>query len=142
MAYTYRFIEELSITDAAFEVTSDTLKGLFEGAAVATFEVMADTSMVRAIEKRNIELKERDPDILLYSWLEELIFLKDAEGIIFSRFDIMIREGYELEAEASGELIGDYTGELRTDVKAVTMHLFEVKQIEGERWWARVVLDI
>ncbi len=141
MSYTYRFIEELSITDAAFEVTSDTLSGLFEGAAVATFEVMADTSTVRAVEKRKIKLKERGPDILLYSWLEELIFLKDAEGIIFSKFDIMIKEGYELEAEASGELIGDYTGELKTDVKAVTMHLFEVKQIE-ERWWARVVLDI
>jgi len=46
-----------------------------------------------------------------------------------------------LTASASGENIDEKKHNLRTDIKAVTYHMFEVKKT-GDTWNARVVLDI
>jgi SHS2 domain-containing protein len=40
-----------------------------------------------------------------------------------------------------GEPIDLNKHELLVDVKAVTMHLFEVKKLNGE-WFARVIVDV
>jgi SHS2 domain-containing protein len=82
-------------------------------------------------------------DGLFFDWLSELVYLKDAEGVLFSKFDVRIKKNgaYELKAVASGEEISQKKHGLRSDVKAVTYHLFEVKKI-GEIWTARVILDI
>lgn len=142
MVCTYRFIEELSIADACFEAEGETLEELLKASALATFAIMAEVDKIEPLELKRVSLEEETPDMLLFSWLEELVFLKDREGILFSRFDITIEDRYTLDARLYGQLIRDYKGELGRDVKAVTMHLFEVKQKASNGWWARVVLDI
>ncbi len=139
----YRYLEDIATADAAFEVEGKTLEELFRDAAVATFEVMADTGTVKPEVTREIELENEDVDNLLFDWLSELVYLKDADGLIFSRFDVNIRknDAYKLKATASGEPINQRKHSLRSDVKAVTYHMFEVKKT-GENWTARVVLDI
>ncbi len=139
----YRYLEDIATADAAFEVKGKTLEELFRDAAIATFEVMADTGTVKPEVTREIELKNEDVGDLLFDWLSELVYLKDADGLIFSRFDVSIRknDACELKATASGEPIDQRKHSLRSDVKAVTYHMFEVKKT-GERWIARVVLDI
>jgi SHS2 domain-containing protein len=139
----YRYLEDVATADAAFEVEGKTLEELFRDAAVATFEVMADTGTVKPEVTREIKLENEDVDNLLFDWLSELVYLKDADGLIFSRFDVNIRknDAYKLKATASGEPINQRKHSLRSDVKAVTYHMFEVKKT-GENWTARVVLDI
>jgi SHS2 domain-containing protein len=139
----YRYLEDIATADAAFEVEGKTLEELFRDAAVATFEVMVDTGTVKPEVTREIELENEDVDNLLFDWLSELVYLKDADGLIFSRFDVNIRknDAYKLKATASGEPINQRKHSLRSDVKAVTYHMFEVKKT-GENWTARVVLDI
>jgi len=139
----YRYLEELSSADAAFEATGMTLEELFSDAAIATFEVMADTTTVKPLLIHEIELENESVDGLLIDWLSELVFLKDTENILFSEFDINIRKNdvYILKAEALGEKIDREKHNLRSDVKAVTYHMFEVTK-KGDHWTARVVLDI
>ena len=139
----YRYLEELSSADAAFEATGMTLEELFSDAAIATFEVMADTTTVKPLLIHEIELENESVDGLLIDWLSELVFLKDTENILFSEFDINIRknDGYILKAEALGDKIDREKHNLRSDVKAVTYHMFEVTK-KGDHWTARVVLDI
>jgi SHS2 domain-containing protein len=139
----YRYLEELSSADAAFEATGRTLEELFSDAAIATFEVMADTTTVNQLLIHEIELENESVDGLLIDWLSELVFLKDTENILFSVFDINIRKNdvYILKAEAKGEKIDREKHSLRSDVKAVTYHMFEVTK-KGDHWTARVVLDI
>jgi len=139
----YRYLEELSSADAAFEATGKTLEELFSDAAIATFEVMADTNTVKQLLIHEIELENESVDGLLIDWLSELVFLKDTENILFSVFDINIRKNdvYILKAEAKGEKIDREKHSLRSDVKAVTYHMFEVTKT-GDIWTARVVLDI
>lgn len=139
----YRYLEELSSADAAFEATGRTLEELFSDAAIATFEVMADTNTVKQLLTREIEIENESVDGLLIDWLSELVFLKDTENILFSVFDVNIRKNdvYMLKAAAKGEKIDREKHSLRSDVKAVTYHMFEVTK-KGDTWTARVVLDI
>ena len=139
----YSYLEDIATADAAFEVKGRTLEELFRDAALATFEVMADTGTVNPEVARKIELRSEDLGDLFFDWLSELVYLKDAESLIFSRFDVSIKknDAYELKATASGEAINQERHSLRSDVKAVTYHMFEVKKT-GENWTARVVLDI
>jgi SHS2 domain-containing protein len=139
----YRYLEDVATADAAFEVEGKTLEDLFRDAAIATFEVMADTGTVKPEVTREIELENEDVGDLFFDWLSELVYLKDAESLIFCRFDVNIRKNnaYELKATASGEPINQRKHSLRSDVKAVTYHMFEVKKTD-ENWTARVVLDI
>lgn len=139
----YQYLEELSSADAAFEATGRTLEELFSDAAIATFEVMADTNTVKQLLIREIDLENKSVDGLLIDWLSELVFLKDTENILFSVFDVNIRKNddYILKATAKGEKIDREKHSLRSDVKAVTYHMFEVTK-KGDNWTARVVLDI
>jgi len=139
----YRFLEDIATGDAAFEAEGRTLEELFREAAVATFEVMVDTKGVEPRITREVELKNEAVDGLLFDWLSELVYLKDAEAVLFSKFNVNIKknDAYELRAKASGENINQQKHILRSDVKAVTFHMFEVKKTE-ENWTARVILDI
>lgn len=139
----YRFLEDIATGDVAFEADGRTLEELFREAAIATFEVMVDTMGVEAKITRKVELKNEAVDGLLFDWLSELVYLKDAEAVLFCKFDVTIKknDAYELKARVSGENINQQKHDLRSDVKAVTYHMFEVKKT-GENWTARVVLDI
>ncbi len=139
----FRFLEDIAIADAAFEAYGDTLEELFETCALATFEVMVDTGSVKPLFIREIMLENDSVDGLLMDWLSELVFIKDAESLLFSVFNVNIRKNqvYELKASASGEKIDREKHLLRSDVKAVTYHMFEVVK-KDDNWIARVVLDI
>ena len=104
---------------------------------------MVDTKGVEPRITREFELKNEAVDGLLFDWLSELVYLKDAESILFGRFDVTIKKNdeYELYAIISGETIDREKHTLRSDVKAVTYHLYEVRK-KGQNWIARVVLDI
>ena len=67
----------------------------------------------------------------------------DTKAVLFCKFNVNIKknDAYELKARASGENINQQKHSLRSDVKAVTFHMFEVKKTE-ENWSARVILDI
>ncbi len=139
----YRYLEDIATGDAAFEADGRTLEELFREAAIATFEVMVDTESVEPRITREVELKNEAVDGLLFDWLSELVYLKDAEAVLFCKFNVNIEknDAYELKARVSGENIDQQKHSLRSDVKAVTYHLFEVKKTE-ESWIARVILDI
>jgi len=139
----YRFLEDIACADAAFEAEGNTLEELFRDAATAAFEVMADTKTVKPLLTREIMLENEAVDGLLIDWLSELVFLKDSESLLFSVFEVNIRKNdvYVLKGVAKGEKIDRDKHSLRSDVKAVTYHLLEVKKTE-DKWVARVVLDI
>ncbi len=142
----YRYLEDLSYADAAFEAWGSTLEELFRDAAEAAFEVMVDTRTIKPLFTKEIVLENEDADRLLIDWLSELVFLKDSESLLFSVFEVSIRKNdvndvYVLKANVKGEKIDRERHSLRSDVKAVTYHMLEVKRT-GDKWTARVVLDI
>lgn len=135
----FKFLEDVSYADVAFEATGKTLKELFESSAVATFESMADTSTIKPVIEKKITLKASSVDKLLFNFLEEIVFLKDKDAIVFHDVKVTATEK-SLSAVLHGDAINPKKQTLHQDVKAVTMHYFKVEH--NKLWKANVVLDI
>lgn len=140
----YKYLEDVAVADVCFEASGKTLEELFESAGLATTNTMVKSlKKISQKEKEKISVSADTIENLLFKFLEEIIFLKDARQLLLSKFKIKISQGknYKLACEASGEKINMKKHEMLVDVKAVTWHLFEVKQ-EKNIWRARVILDI
>ena len=141
----YHYLEEIGTADIAFEATGRDLPELFSDAADATMNVMIDNlDAIEPRETRHIELSNDKIDMLLFDFLQELIYFKDAERLLLRARHVQIdekNEKYFLKAEAVGELLDETRHLQRADVKAVTLHDFSVEKENGG-WRARVLLDI
>jgi len=119
----------------------------FEGAALATFSLMADLESVEPRLKFHVELSAESLELLLVKWLNELISLSSLNSVIFSRFDVSVEEasgGFHLSAEAWGDKISPNM-ELREEVKAATFADLKVekeKEKEKEQWVAQCIVDV
>ncbi len=134
----YRVFEHTA--DVGVEVWGSTLKDVFRDAARAMFSLMVDS--VEAREERTVELEGERLDWLLVDWLSELLYLMDAEGLVFSDFDVALeRSGskWRLRAVAKGEPYDREKHGAKMEIKAVTYHMLEMD--EGARR-ARVLFDI
>jgi SHS2 domain-containing protein len=138
-----KFHENIAIADTAFTVKGKTRKELFENAAIALFSSMADISQIEQKEKRTFSLKNSKLDLLLFDFLNELLFYKDSENLLFSKFNVKIlnSNGYQLEASVEGEKADPDNHKVTIDIKAVTMHMFKVEKTK-DGYEARVVIDI
>lgn len=146
MGQAYRFLEEIALADVGFIATGDSASELFAASAMAVIEAMVNPVSVGTNWTREVRLSGEQVDELLFDWLHTIVFLKDAEAVVFH--DVHTLVNYDSGAglwRLSATLIGDRVDanrqELRTDVKAVTKHLYEVKEEEGT-WSARVVVDV
>ena len=141
----YHYLEEIGTADIAFEATGRDLPELFTDAADATTNVMIDNlGAIEPRETRQIELSNDKIDMLLFDFLQELIYFKDAERLLLRVRDAQIdekNEKYFLKAEAGGETLDAARHHQRADVKAVTLHNFSVEKENGG-WKATVLLDI
>ncbi|MFQ5761984.1 MAG: archease [Candidatus Bathyarchaeia archaeon] len=139
----YDFLDDIATGDVAFKATGRTLDELFASAAEATLEVMVATATVEPKILRELELENMDIEALLYDFLENIIYLKDSEYLVFGKLGVKVQtdKPYKLKATLHGEKIDPSKHELRNDVKAVTYHMFEVKK-DTEGWNAQVILDI
>ena len=129
--------------EAAFRAYGSTLSEVFSNAALALFSVMVDLSTVEPKEQRTINLADRSVERLLIDFLSELVYLKDADAMLFTRFDVEIgrKENYQLHAKVRGEPINPSKQKLGVDVKGVTVHMYKFEQL-SDGYHAQVVLDI
>lgn len=139
----YKFLEDVAIADIAYEAYGKNLNELFENAAFAIFELSADIKTINAKKKIEIRLENEKIDNLLYDFLSEILFLKDSKYVVFKRAKVSIKENkkYELKAVLEGDTINPEKQQLENDIKAITMHMFELKK-EKKGYKAVVVVDI
>jgi SHS2 domain-containing protein len=141
----FRFVDDLSIADVAFEAWGNTQEELFISSAAALLNTMVDVpEEVARQQEITILLDHEELDMLLFSFLQELIFYKDARRLLLHADTVLIEERqgiYRLEAVVSGEQIDAARHRLLVDVKAVTLHRFKVVFADN-LWQAVVVLDV
>ncbi len=131
-------------SDIGFRAYGKDLAEAFENAALALFEVMVDTSKVEPREEVNVELEAEDEGALLYDWLDKLVYLRDAKGMVMSKFKVTIsktKSGHRLKAQAMGERFDPKKHPGRTAVKAMTYHMMEIKR-EKNMCSVQAVVDI
>jgi SHS2 domain-containing protein len=143
MTYSYEFLPDVALADTAFRVKADNWSQLFAGASEALTSVMIDLKDLQ--QKRSIPIDLTAPTVgeLLYDWLAELVYLKDAEAFLAQSVKIDVLPGaiWQVRGELLGDTIRPTQQKLGQDVKAITYHLFDVTH-EGPDFFAQVVLDI
>ncbi len=141
----YKFLENVAVADVAFEASGKTLKELFESAALAVTNTMIENLKgVGQKIKKEIKVSAKNVEMLLFNFLQEIIFYKDAEQLLFNKFEVeIIPKNNFLQAvvKAHGEKINTKKHKMIVDVKAVTLHNFELKETDGG-WIARIILDV
>ncbi len=141
----YRYLEDIGTADIAFEATARDLPELFVAAADAMMNVMIDNlDAIKPRESREIELSNDNIEMLLFDFLQELIYFKDAKRLLLRARETQIDqkdEAYVLNAKVAGERLDDTRHQQRADVKAVTLHGFSVEKHDSG-WKAKVLLDI
>jgi SHS2 domain-containing protein len=135
----------LTQADVAFRAEGASLEEVFRAAWEATLEVMLpDPGSLRALARKHIELANPAAEMLLFDFLQQVLFFKDSEGLLLNLVSLSIEAGsggFRLQAEAAGEEADPARHELGTDVKAVTLHHFALQRA-GTRWQATVILDV
>jgi SHS2 domain-containing protein len=141
----YQYLENVGTADIAFKAWGRNLPELFTAAADATMNVMIDNlDAIEPLETRQIKLSNESIEMLLFDFLQELIYFKDAKRLLLRVREVRVGpkdEGHFLEAQVAGEQLDDTRHQQRADVKAVTLHGFSVQEDDGN-WKARVLLDI
>ncbi len=141
----YRFLEDSATADIAFEAEGASLEALFRSAADATMNVMIEKlESIRPEARRRVRLENPELDLLLFDFLQEFLYFKDAEQLLLRPVELRIdgeSSPCRLEGMLAGERLDPSRHEQRVDVKAVTLHQFRLEQ-RPDRWWAHVILDI
>lgn len=121
------------------------LPELFAAAATGLSALMVDLSTVEERLSRVIEVPATIPGDyagLLVDWLSELVYLFDAEHLIFRRFEVEWVSDEGVRATAFGEPVDPQRHVLGTGIKAVTYHALEVAQQLDGTWRAQVIVDV
>jgi SHS2 domain-containing protein len=141
----YRYLSDTAIADAAFEASGRTPEEVFRAAGDALMNLMVENiDSIGRKKNSTIAVDDFDMDMLLFKFLDELIFNKDAHALLLRIESIIIakREGRFLAtADAWGEKIDPGKHHLNVDVKAVTLYDFALTQT-GNTWTAHVHVDI
>ena len=141
----YEYLDEAAIADIAFEARENTLNALFSTAAHALVNIMIERlEKIERIKEVKVEIEHDSLEMLLFNYLQEFIYYKDAEQLLLLPSVINIEPGenrYYLRSTLSGEKIDYSRHEMLADVKAVTLHSFTLEKRETY-WYAYVLLDI
>ncbi len=141
----YEFLEDIATADIAFRAWGKDLEELFIAAGDATTNTMIDNlDAIAPNETRPFSLENDELDMLLFNFLQELIYYKDSEQLLLRAQQVQISQEnnmHQLKAVTAGEPLDPDKHEQRVDVKAVTLHRFQLQKT-ANGWETFVILDI
>lgn len=131
------------MTDAVIEANGSTLEEAFENAARGLNDTMIDLKTVRPNKEIKITAIGHDLQSLLFDWLDKVMLLLVADGIVMSEFSVKIKQkgGYSLEGVAKGERLDLDRHRYKVEIKAVTYHEMKVAEEKGNAT-VRFLLDL
>jgi SHS2 domain-containing protein len=136
----------------AFEITDHTadvgiiaygtdIEELFRNAALALFSLITEPKTIEDRLHFKLKVSSADIDTLLVEWLNELIYLFDAQHLLFNRCDIESLADNELNAICHGEGFDPMKHKIRRGIKAATYHMLRLDKNNGG-YKAQIILDI
>ena len=113
---------------------------VFVNAAYGMFSLVIELEGVADEACYNIEVSADDEESLLVTWLNEILYLFDVEGVIFKRFEVVELEECRLQANAYGEKFDPSRHELKMQIKAATYYLLKLEK--GNGFKAKIIFDV
>ena len=119
--------EQFSHTaDIGVRVFGKTLKELFENAAFAMFDILADLEGLKGEITQDFELTAPNHEELLIAWLDELLYNFYTKNIIFYKFEVAELSEDVVMAKAFGRSISENRNRLKTEIKAATYYNLKI----------------
>ena len=127
--------------DIGLRVKGEDLISLFTNSGLALFEVSCRKQFVKDKTHTRIKvaLMALSLEELFVNWLNELLSLSSAKGLIFHDIKVTKLLYNNLEAALTGNNINNY--KVHTEIKAATYHNLNFKEVNG-RWQVEVILDV
>lgn len=143
MSWKYNYLDHTA--DIAVDIEASTVEELFIGAAFALQETICENNANNSTVEKEIKLSDALMEILLVSFLSELNYLFQSENWMFSSIhEIKIRnvdQAWNLNAKIGGYKFDRTMMKLKSEIKAVTYHQMEVKEVNGI-FSTKIVFDI
>ena len=117
------------------------LPEVFVNAARGMWSLMVEPGTARLQEMLPVRAEAGDRETLLVAWLNELLYLHEAEEFVAAEFAIKQLTDTKLEAEVWGERVDRARHALVGHVKAATYHLLQISPTAGG-WEAQIVVDV
>jgi riboflavin kinase/FMN adenylyltransferase len=138
----YHFREIEHTADRALQVWGQELPDLFAGAARGMYSLMGDLGQDSPVPTTwcQVSLSAMDRETLLVDWLNELLYLTEAEGVLFVSFQIESLTETALKARAGGFRPRAGAGHglvTKADIKATTFHNLQI--VPDEAGWSTVI---
>lgn len=139
----YEFVEGAT-SDLSFVARGATPEAVFAAAAEALLSAtVEDPEGIGSGARRTIALEEPDLELLLLRFLNELIYLRDAEALLLrpARLEIQVGPPARLVGDLVGEVIDAGRHRLSGEVKAATAYGLAVRE-DPSGWRATVTVDV
>ena len=141
----FEFVDGVT-SDLCFVAHGAGLDEVFAAAAEAVLAATLEAPTCLSYEvERLVTLEEPALDLLLLGFLNELVYLRDAEDLLLRPRELRVSQGRgaRLEARLGGEKICPGRHRLAAELKAVTAHGLRVEPAEDDGGWvATVTLDV
>ena len=135
----YKLIDHTA--DFGIEVTGEDQKTLFINAALAMFDVIANTSGLKGESEFDLRIQGSDRCDLMVNWLRELLYLWNGKEMLIKEASILFISEKKLTAVLKYDRFNPDIHEIKNEIKAVTYHQIKVEQTI-ERWKANVIFDV
>jgi SHS2 domain-containing protein len=117
-----------------------TLAEALANAGRALTAVVTDPASVREVLSVEIACEASDPELLLFDWLNALVFEMATRRVLFARYEVKV-VGSRLAARAFGEPVDVARHQPAVEVKGATWTGLRVGR-EGGGWVAECVVDV
>ena len=113
----------------------------FAQVALATTAVITDPASIKLVDTVTIESSAPSLDLLLYRWLNALVYEMATRGLLFGDFQVTI-EGRQLTGIARGEKVDRVRHAPAVEVKGATLTELAVIERRPGCWLAQCVVDV
>ncbi len=127
--------------DIGVRLWGPTAEEVFEQAALALFSLVCDPLHIDERTGVDVVLEAEAMDLLLAAWLNELLYIFEARGLVLTQFDILELGERTLRARVTGEPIDPDRHIVCGGVKAATLHELSLER-RDDHWEAFVLLDV
>lgn len=127
--------------DIGIRGIAPTLEQAFEQAAVAMTAVITDPGLIADSKAVAIACQAPDNELLLVSWINELVYEMAVNGLLFKRYQVVIDNG-KLTATAFGVAVDRQKHQPAVEIKGATFTELRVYQQVDHSWVAQCVVDV
>ncbi len=140
----YEVLEHKS--DTGFMVTAPSFQRLYVNAALALTDMRVSLDLIDTGLKKTVEVSADDKESLMVKWLNEILYLFDAERFLCGVVVITEFSLKKIKATLHGQTYIPTKHGHVSEIKAVTYHQLQIGELNksenGPEFFARIFVDL